>query len=104
MNIQEIYDALVAAQEKLEEHEVEDDAQIDLEILVLQLKKQMLIAAFDPLKELESVTVADVTKLPDLIDKVDRDIANEKKRTALIKKITAVAKMGLRAAGLPIPV
>lgn len=32
------------------------------------------------------------------------DNANEKKRMALVRKITTVARMGLRAAGLPIPV
>lgn len=64
----------------LESEEVEEDAQIDLEILILQLRKQLLIAAFDPLKDLDYITVADASKLPNLVDRLDAVITKEKKR------------------------
>ncbi len=104
MTIQEVYDALVTTREKLESEEVEEDERIDLEILILQLKKQLLIAAFDPLKDLNGITVADVAKLPNLVDRLDAVITKEKKRVELVRKIVTVAKIGLRAAGLPIPI
>ena len=100
MNIQEVYNQLQKCLDKLESNRIDDITKTDLEILVSQLKKQLLIGAFDPLKELDQVTVADVSKLPDLINQVSGVIKDEKNRVNLVNKIMAIAKMGLNAAGL----
>lgn len=103
MTIKEIYEKLKEALSKLQSADTDDDATLDLEILVLQLKKQLLLGGFDPLKELSGVTVADVSKLPQLVQEVDQVIENEQKRVKLIQRIISTAKIGLKAAGLPIP-
>ena len=103
MTIKEIYEKLKEALSKLQSADTDDDATLDLEILVLQLKKQLLLGGFDPLKELSGVTVADVSKLPQLVQEVDKVIENEAKRVKLIQRIISTAKIGLKAAGLPIP-
>ena len=103
MTIQEIHEQLTNTLSKLENADIDDDLKLDLEILVLQLKKQLLLGGFDPLKELSAVTVADVSKLPELVEQVDSVIRDEKRRVELIKKIISTAKIGLKAAGLPIP-
>jgi hypothetical protein len=103
MTIKEIYEKLKEALSKLQSADTDDDATLDLEILVLQLKKQLLLGGFDPLKELSGVTVADVSKLPQLVQEVDEVIENETKRVKLIQRIISTAKIGLKAAGLPIP-
>jgi hypothetical protein len=103
MNIKEISDNLNEALSKLQSAEIRDDQALDLEILVLQLQKQLLLSAFDPLKDLSGVTVADVSKLPALVQQVDMVIADEKARTKLVQTIISTAKIALKAAGLPIP-
>jgi len=102
MNIQEMYLKLNEALVKLNQNDIDDHAKLDLEILSLQLKKQIVVGGFDPLKDIGKVTVADVSKLPSLIDKLDTDIEDEKKRTALVTQIVSIAKIALKAAGLPI--
>ena len=103
MNIQEIYDQLNNCLEKLKDKDIDDEAKLDLELLVIQLKRQIRMAVFDPLKNLDNVTVADLSQLSDLISQVQEEIANEKNRAALVQKVIVLAKIGLKAAGLPIP-
>jgi hypothetical protein len=103
MNIKEISSALIETLDKLNAADIDDHAKLDLEILSLQLKKQLLIEGFNPLKEIGSITVADVSKLPSLIGQLDQVISDEKGRTAMVNKIAAIAKIALKAAGLPIP-
>lgn len=100
MKIQEIYDQLQECLDKLESKNVDGMAKIDLEIFVHQIKKQMLAGEFDPLKELDQVTVPNVSKLPELINQVSGVIANEEERVNLINKIISLTKMGLHATGL----
>jgi hypothetical protein len=76
---------------------------IDLRILLRSIQRQLLVAAFDSLKDLDSVTVADTSQLPGLIAQVQTEIDNEKARTALVEKIIGTAKIALKAAGLSIP-
>ncbi len=102
MKIQEIYSQLEKCLAQLESHNIDDIAKIDLEILISQLKKQIIIGAFDPLKDLNNVTVADVSNLPNLIKQVDLVIQKEKERGELVNKIVAISKMVLKAAGLPL--
>ncbi len=102
MNVQEIMQKLQDTQAKLEAAEVDDNSKLDLDILVLQLKKALQSAIFDPLKDLDGVTVADTSKLSSLVDQVDDVINAEKKRVALVEQITGVARTALKAAGLSI--
>ena len=103
MNIQEIYDQLNNCLEKLKDKDIDDEAKLDLELLVIQLKRQIRMAVFDPLKNLDNVTVADLSQLSSLISQVQEEIDNEKNRAALVQKVIVLAKIGLKAAGLPIP-
>jgi hypothetical protein len=103
VTIQELSDTLNRVLQQLTAAGADDDSKLDLEILALQLKRQMVVAVFDPLKELDTVTVADVSKLPQLAQEVSREIAREQPRAELVRRITATAKMALKAAGVPIP-
>jgi hypothetical protein len=100
MNIQKLYNQLQKCLDKLESKNVTGMAKIDLEIFVSQIKKQMLAGEFDPLKELDQVTVPNVSKLPELINQVSDVIVDEKERVKLINKIISITKMGLSATGL----
>jgi hypothetical protein len=74
-----------------------------LQLLVLQLERELETAAFDPLKDLDSITVADTKVLSQLCADVQRVLAQESARTELVKRIVAIAKPALRAGGVPIP-
>jgi hypothetical protein len=100
MNIQETYDQLQKCVDKLESKNVNGIAKIDLEILAHQIKKQMLAGEFDPLKELDHVTIPNVSKLPEMINLVSDVIVDEKERVDIINKIISLTKMGLYATGL----
>src|SRR5256885_2202583 len=100
MNMQEILQQLQATQDKLEEANVDDDAKLDLDILVLHLRRALATAVFDPLKDLDGVTVADTSKLPGLSAQVDEAIADEQKRSALVEQVVGIARTALKAAGL----
>lgn len=103
MTIKKIYEKISECLNKLDNADIDDDAKLDLEILVIQLKKQLLLKAFDPLREINGVTIADVSKLEGLIKQIDQVIDDEKKRGETVKQVTAIAKIALKAAGLPIP-
>ncbi len=103
MTVQELYELLEDALKKLDDANIDDESKIDLEILVLQLKRQIIVASFDPLKDLEKVTVANVSKLRQLTAEVGREIENEQKRVQLVQQIFTIAKMALKAGGVPIP-
>jgi hypothetical protein len=100
MNIQELYDQLEKCLNKFESKNVNGIAKIDLEIFVSQIKKKMLEGEFDPLKELDQVTVPNVSKLPEWINQVSDVIVNEKERVDLVNKLISLTKMGLNATGL----
>ena len=102
MNIQEINNEINKCLNTLIEKNIDDDARLDLELLVLNLKRQLRLGVFDPLKSLENVTVADLSQLSALVAQVENEIDNESKRTELVKKVIGLAKIGLNAAGLPI--
>lgn len=103
MNLQEISTALNNCLKELNASNIDDESKLDLELLVIQLKRQMRLAVFDPLRDLDNVTIADLSKLNSLVDDVKVEIANEKQRVVLVTKIVTLAKVGLKAAGLPIP-
>lgn len=103
MDIQNIYAQLNSCLEKLKAKDIDDDAKLELELLVIHLKRQMRTTVLDPLKDLNSLTVADLSQLPNLASKVNEEIDNEQKRVALVQKVIVLAKIGLKAAGLPVP-
>lgn len=103
MTIQEISDALNSTFQRLDDANIDDASKRDLHILVLQLQRELEVAAFDPLKDIDSVTVADTSQLKTLAAQVQQEIENEKARVQLVQKLIATAKITLRAAGVPIP-
>jgi len=103
MTMNEILEALQETQGKLEAARVDDDSKLELDILILQLRRALAVAVFDPLKDLDEVTVADTSQLTQLVREVQTAIQNEQKRVTLVKKITTTAKVALKAAGIPIP-
>ena len=102
MNLQELFDALKKAQQKLEDAGIDDLSKIDLEILIEKIRKKIIMGGFEPLTEISSVEVPDISKLPGLIDQVDIEIQNEEQRKKLIGTIMSIAKKGLNVIGLPI--
>ena len=102
MTIQDIISKLQSTLDQLDDAGIKDSSARDLRILVLQLDKELEVAAFDPLKDLDSVTVADTKQLASLCDGVQQAIDDEKARVALVDKIVATAKVALRAGGVPI--
>jgi hypothetical protein len=104
MTIQDLVAKLKETFDKLDEAGAADDRPTrDLHILLLQLEQELEVAAFDPLKDLDSVTVADTSSLAGLCDQVQAAIDDEKKRVDLVSKIVATAKIALRAGGIPVP-
>lgn len=103
MTIRELTHLLDTTLNTLQREDIEDHAKLDLQILVFQLKRQLVVASFDPLKDLDSVTIADLSELSNLADEVEKEVANEARRVKLLQQITATAKIALKAAGVPIP-
>lgn len=102
MTIQEISDALNSTFQRLDDANINDASKRDLHILILQLQRELEVAAFDPLKDIDSVTVADTSQLKTLTAQVQQEIDNEKARVQLVQKLIATSKIALRAAGVPI--
>ncbi|MFQ5772894.1 MAG: hypothetical protein ACE5GS_00100 [Kiloniellaceae bacterium] len=102
MNAKELKELLEDVQKKLEDNDVDEIKQLELGILARQLQMQMLVGAFDPLKDLDAVTVVDLSQLRMLTQQVEQEIQNERKRGELVDKILLIAKSGLKAAGVPI--
>ena len=77
----------------------DDAAKFDLQILILQLRKQVVAQAFDPLATLANSTV-EVEQLKLLMPQVDQAIQTEQQRVMLVARIISLAKIALRAAGV----
>ena len=103
MTIQDILTTLQSTLQKLNDAGIDDDSRLDLQILVRQLQRQLLVAAFDPLKDIDSVTVADTSQLPGLVTQVQTAINTQNATNDIVEKIIATAKVALRAAGVAIP-
>jgi len=77
-----------------------DDAiKFDLQILILQLRKQVVAQAFDPLTTLAGSKV-EVEQLRLLMPQMDDAIQTEQNRVMLVARIVSLAKIALRAAGV----
>jgi len=77
----------------------DDPTKFDLQILILQLRKQVVAQAFDPLTTLANSTV-EVEQLKLLMPQVDQAILTEQRRAMLVARIISLAKIALRAAGV----
>lgn len=102
MNIQQVHEILTSTLDKLDNEGVNDRQKKELQILVLQLENQLEVVAFDPLMELDNITIVDTKKLKELVKEVDKEIKKEEKRKELIAKIISSAKTIISASGLPV--
>ena len=103
MTIQELSQNLCSLQDALEASDDPNSASsLALRILSLKLQQQLIVAAFDPLKSLDGVSVADVGTLEKLIPEAQAAIEDGKSQVDLVNKIVATATIALRAAGLPL--
>lgn len=103
MTIQELSDKLSSLQDAIEASPNPNSASaLALRILSLKLQQQLIAAAFNPLKSLDGVSVADVSVLEKLIPEAQAAIEDGKAEVDLVNKITATATIALRAAGLPL--
>jgi hypothetical protein len=102
MTIDELYRQLSGLYARLDSAP-DDEAKLNLQMLVLQLEKQIVAESFDPLTDLAAVAGADVEQLKILIPQVDQAIATEQQRVQLVQTIISLATSALRAAGVALP-
>jgi hypothetical protein len=102
MTIDELYRQLSGLSASLASAS-DDEAKLNLQMLVLQLEKQIVAESFDPLTDLAAVAGADVEQLKILIPQVDQAIATEQQRVQLVQTIISLATSALRAAGVALP-
>lgn len=102
MTINDLYDKLEACISALEAAGIDDDSKLELELLKLQIKRQIRLAVLSPIKDLEAVTVADLSRLSELVNEVQQEIRNEESRTKALKKVIGLVKIGANAAGIPV--
>ena len=100
MTLQDIISTLNSTFQKLDDAGIDDTSKRDLHILILQLERELEVAAFDPLKDIDSVKIADTSQLRVLAQQVQQEIDNEKARVKLLQKMIATAKVAVRAAGV----
>lgn len=79
------------------------ESQADLELLILQLEKQVVAEGFQPLAGLAALAAVDDAPLLALMAQVDQAIADEQARAKLIGQIVSLAKAALAAAGVKLP-
>jgi hypothetical protein len=80
-----------------------EEATFDLRILLLQIEKQKVAQAFSPLADLNAVAPVPTGQLQLLMGQVDEAIAADSKRVQFVQTVISVAKVALRAAGVPLP-
>ena len=80
-----------------------DEATFDLRILLLQIEKQKIAQAFSPLADLNSLAPVPTDQLQLLMGQLDEAIATDSKRVQFVQTVISVAKVALRAAGVPLP-
>jgi hypothetical protein len=80
-----------------------NEATFDLRILLLQIEKQKIAQAFSPLADLNALAPVPTGQLQLLMGQVDEAIATDNKRVQFVQTVISVAKVALRAAGVPLP-
>src|SRR5260221_13786215 len=76
----------------------DDATKFDLQILILQLRKQVVAQAFDPLTDLAN-SAGELEQLKLLMPQVDQASQTEQNRARLGGRIVSLAKTPLHAAG-----
>jgi hypothetical protein len=102
MTIDELLTQLNGLSAKLEPVAGEE-ATFDLRILLLQIEKQKVAQAFSPLADLNALAPVPTGQLQLLMGQVDEAIAADNKRVQFVQTVISVAKVALRAAGVPLP-
>jgi hypothetical protein len=102
MTIDELLTQLNSLSAKLEPV-AGNEATFDLRILLLQIEKQKIAQAFSPLADLNALAPVPTGQLQLLMGQVDEAIATDKKRVQFVQTVISVAKVALRAAGVPLP-
>jgi len=102
MSLQELLDDLKNTKQKLENAGIDDITKIDLEILIEQIKKKIIVSGFDPLLEISNIQVPEIDSLHDLMNQVQIEIEKEEQRKQLLTSVITIAKKGLNAIGNPI--
>lgn len=102
MTIDELLTQLKCLSAKLEPV-AGDEATFDLRILLLQIEKQKIAQAFSPLADLNALAPVPTGQLQVLMAQVDQAIATDSKRVQFVQTVISVAKVALRAAGVPLP-
>ncbi|HXJ40568.1 MAG TPA: hypothetical protein VNH18_14910 [Bryobacteraceae bacterium] len=77
----------------------DDASTFDLQILIRQLRKQVVAQAFAPLTTLANSPV-EVEQLKLLMPQVNQAIQTEQNRARLVARIVSLAKIALRATGV----
>jgi hypothetical protein len=102
MTVNEILDELQKTDTQLQAAGIDDRAKHKLKGLIIDLKTELVMRSFDPLRDISAMTIVDVSKLPGLRQELEQVIADEQKRTQLVKRITSIASQALKGAGLPV--
>lgn len=102
MNVKELKALLEEVEGKLAKNNLDKIKRLELGILARQVEMQMLVGGFDPLADLDAITIVDLSQLKRLVQKVDAEIENEIARRDLLDKILNLSRSGLKAAGLPV--
>jgi len=102
MTITEISSLLDQALADQKAKGLDDDKRLKLELLTLDLRRQIRLGVFNTLKDLDAVTAVDTAQLSLLATNLKAETQNTQRRGEILEKILGVAKAGLRAAGVPI--
>jgi hypothetical protein len=102
MTIDELLTQLNGLSAKLDS-DAPDNATFDLQILVLQTQKQVIVEGFSPLTDLDALAPVPVAELQVLMAQVDEAIATENKRVQFVQTVISLAKVALQAAGVTLP-
>ena len=102
MNVKELKGLLEEVEANLAKNNLDEIKRLELSILARQVEMQMLVGGFDPLADLDAITIIDLSQLKRLVQKVDAEIKNEVARRDLVDKILNLSRSGLKAAGLPV--
>jgi len=102
MTVEELSNQLSQLTSELESAP-DDESKFELKLFAHELEKQLIAASFDPLAELEALSIADSEHLKGLIDAVEQAIEDEQRRTRLVLEVIAIARTALRVAGVAIP-
>jgi len=102
MTIDELLTQLNGLSAKLEPV-ASDDATFDLQILVVETQKQVIVEGFSPLTDLDALAPVPVADLQVLMAQVDEAIATENKRVQFVQTVISLAATALKAAGVTLP-